>query len=276
MPVSFISAIFLSIIIFYLPHFQKWKKQSKIIGFVTSFGLLPVLIVVGFTGYLFDEFDFNIVNGFLNPPFNSLWNKASPIVIGWPSFSYYINAVPIVMMTYLFLFGDLLTGKSIVEEHQNERPDDIIEFNMNRSHYALAIRNFLMAVTVPFFPTQGVLWAGAQIIVADRWKEGKEKLDHFIGGISAFYYYAIPIGFLWLPIVTFLKPFMPVSLMLTLLITGIACSRLAFKTATQTIDRLIMIVLACFIAMNEIAVGIVIALTLPLIFGRIKAIRTKK
>ncbi|MDG1726676.1 MAG: hypothetical protein P8H57_05945 [Emcibacteraceae bacterium] len=276
MPVSFISAIFLSIIIFYLPHFQKWKKQSKNIGFVASFGLLPVLIVVGFTGYLFDEFDFNIVNGFLNPPFNSLWNKASPIVIGWPSFSYYINAVPIVMMTYLLLFGDLLTGKSIVEEHQNERPDDIIEFNMNRSHYALAIRNFLMAVTVPFFPTQGVLWAGAQIIVADRWKEGKEKLDHFIGGISAFYYYAIPIGFLWLPIVTFLKPFMPVSLMLTLLITGIACSRLAFKTATQTIDRLIMIVLACFIAMNEIAVGIVIALTLPLIFGRIKAIRTKK
>ena len=40
MPVSFISAIFLSIIIFYLPHFQKWKKQSKIIGF-GSYGHVP-------------------------------------------------------------------------------------------------------------------------------------------------------------------------------------------------------------------------------------------
>ena len=270
MPVSFICAMITSIIIFHLPQFQRWREKIKIINFIASFGLLPVLILVGIMGYAFNEIEFGIVDGFLNPPIMSLFNKVSPFAIGWPSINFFIEAVPIVLMAYLILFGDLLTGKLIIEEQQDKRMDDKIDFNMSRSHYAVAIRNAIMAIIVPFFPTQGVLWAGAQIIVVEHWNAGKEKLDSLIGGISAFYYYAIPIGFIWLPIVTFLKPFMPIALMLTLLLTAIACGRLAFKTAVTKNDRLVMIILASFIAFNHLAMGIVVALLTVTLFKRFK------
>ena len=276
MPVSFISAILLSIMIFYLPAFQKWKQRSKLVQFIASFGLLPVLIFVCIAGYAFNEIEFEIVGGFLNLPLMDLLNKVSPFAIGWPPIEFYFAALPIVLMSYLILFGDLLTGKSIIEEHQDKRDDDIIEFNMSRSHYAVAIRNALMGLIVPFFPTQGVLWAGAQIIVVGHWKEGKKNLESFIGGISAFYYYAIPIGFIWLPVVTFLKPFMPISLMLTLLLTAIACGRLAFKTAIKNTDRLIMIILGLFIAFNNPAMGIVVALASVMLFKRLNGLLNNK
>lgn len=275
MPISFICAMVLSIVIFYLPLFQRWKQKVKLVNFIASFGLLPVLMVVGILGYAFNELEFNIVSGFLNPPIMSLFNKVSPFAIGWPPINFFIEALPIVLMAYLILYGDLLTGKSIIEEHQDKRADDKIDFNMNRSHYAVAIRNAMMGVIVPFFPTQGVLWAGAQIIVVEHWKEGTRKLESFMGGISAFYYYAIPIGFIWLPVVTFLKPFMPIALMLTLLLTAIACGRLAFKTAVKTNDRLIMIVLAAFIAFNHLAVGIVVSLMAVMLFERFKGLLNK-
>ena len=101
-----------------------------------------------------------------------------------------------------------------------------------------------MALFAPFFPTQGVLWSGAQVIIVGRWAQGKEKLESLMSGISAFYYYGIPVVFLILPLITFLKPFMPIALMLTLLLTSIACCKLALKMVSLNGDRFTMLVVA--------------------------------
>lgn len=248
MPVSFIMAIILSLIVFYLPIFQKMKQKYNVLRMLASLGLLPVFILVGISGFYMGELKFELMQGFLNLPLESLFDKVSPFSIGWPPVDYYISAIPVVLMAYVILFGDLLTGKSIVEDAQDKRPDDKVDIDINRSHIAVSIRNFVMAMMVPFFPTQGVLWAGAQVIVVERWKEGKEKLESLIGGISAFYYYAIPIGFIWLPIVTFLKPFMPIALMLTLLLTAVACIRLSLKTANNKVDLAVAFAIGVLIA----------------------------
>lgn len=248
MPISFIMAIILSLIVFYLPIFQKLKQKYNVLRLLASLGLLPVFILVGLTGFYMGELKFDLTQGFLNLPLESLFDKVSPFSIGWPPVDYYISAIPVVLMAYVILFGDLLTGKSIVEDAQDKRPDDKVDIDINRSHIAVSIRNFVMALMVPFFPTQGVLWAGAQVIVVERWKEGKERLESLIGGISAFYYYAIPIGFIWLPIVTFLKPFMPIALMLTLLLTAVACIRLSLKTASNKVDLAVAFVIGVLIA----------------------------
>jgi hypothetical protein len=270
MPFSFTISIIVCFVIFYLPIFQRFRLRNKMANKIATYGLLPAFLIAGLVGFLKGELIFDIQWGLLLPPIEQLLGKVSPFSIGFPPMDYYIAAAPIVLMTYLILFGDLLTGKSIIEESQEHRLDDPIDIDLNRSHYAVSIRNFLMGLIVPFFPTQGVLWAGAQIIAAQNWKEGKDKSENLYSSISAFYYYGIPLFFLLLPIVTFLKPFMPMALMLTLFITGIACSLLANKIATQTKDKILAIIVAVIIAFIDPFIGIAVALFPSLIYSRFK------
>lgn len=269
MPVSFGLAIITCLIILYLPAFQRLKAKYRTVAMIASFGLLPAFIMAGIFGGLNGELLFDIQNGFLNPPFADLMAKVSPFSIGFPPLDYYVAGLPLALITYLILFGDLITGRSLIEDNQKHRPDDPIDLNLSRTHYAISIRNLIMALLAPFFPTQGALWAGAQVIMVQRWAEGKEKLESLMGGISAFYYYGIPIVFLILPLVTFLRPFMPIALMLTLLLTGIVCCRLALKMVSFNGDRLIMLVIAILLTFFSPWIGLVFAITAALLIKQL-------
>lgn len=270
MPVSYTLAILVCLIILYLPAFARLKSKYKLFSIISSFGLLPSFIVAGVFGGLAGELGIDITPGFLNPPFAALMEKVSPFAIGFPPLSYFLSALPLTLIAYLILFGDLITGSSLIEDNQKFRPDDPVDINLTRSHYAVAIRNFLMAIIAPFFPTQGVLWAGAQIIIIERWKQGREKIESLIGGISAFYYYGIPVVFLILPLVTALKPFMPIALMLTLLLTGIACGRLALKIANTITDRAVMVLVALLLTFFSPWVGLLAGGVACILFGASK------
>ena len=173
MPVSYILAIVTCLIILYLPAFTKLKSKYKMAAFIASLGMLPAFIIAGIYGGINGELAFDIRSGFLMPPMADLMTKVSPFSIGFAPIEFFIAGLPIAFMSYLILFGDLITGTSMIEESQKHRPDDPIDINLTRSHYAVSIRNFIMAIFAPFFPTQGVLWAGAQVIVIERWKAGK-------------------------------------------------------------------------------------------------------
>jgi len=240
MPTAMTLALVSTLVIAFYGPFQEWRKKNKIAGFIASFGLLPSFILAGVFGSLLGEFVFDIQMGFLIPPIGDMFDKVSPFAIGFPSLEFFIEALPLAFISYLLLFGDLLTGVALIEGAQKHRPDDPIEFNLSRSHYSIAIRNALSAVIAPFFPTQGILWAGGQVIILERWKQGKEAIENLFSGISAFYYYGIPVAVMFLPVVTFLKPFMPIALMLALTMTAVACSKLAFQIALSKNDRFIM------------------------------------
>lgn len=258
MPVAMSLALVTCLVFAYLPAFQTLKRNNKFVAFIASFGLLPGFIMAGVFGALLNEFSFNIEPGFLIPPLGSLWAKVSPFAIGFPPLQFFVDAVPLAFITYLILFGDLLTGVALIDDNQKHRPDDVIDIDLNRSHFALAIRNAVMGLIAPFFPTQGVLWSGVQIIIIDRWKEGRDTLQSLYSGIAAYYYYGIPVLLLLLPVVTFLKPFMPIALMLTLVLTGVACSKLAFKLAIGTIDKAIMILVALLLTFFAPWVGLLV------------------
>ncbi len=262
MPVSFALSIVVCLVILYLPAFARLKERYKWAAMLASFGLLPAFIAAGIFGGLNGEISFNIEGGFLIPPVADLSAKISPFMIGFPPMGYFIAALPLALISYVILFGDMITGVALIRDNQPSRPDDPIDIDLNRTHYAVGIRNVVMALFAPFFPTQGVLWAGAQVLMTQRWKEGKEKLESLIGGISAFYYYGIPVMFFILPVMTFLKPFMPIALMLTLLLTGVACARLSVKIAAGTIDKIIMGVVAVLLATMAPWVGLLIGAVL--------------
>lgn len=276
MPVSFTFSIITCMVILYLPAFARFKEKSKAAALIASLGLLPAFILAGVFGGLNGEIDFNIESGFLIPPFAALSYKISPFVIGFPPLEFFIAALPLALISYLILFGDMITGVALIRDNQPARPDDPVDIDLNRTHYAVGIRNVIMGLFAPFFPTQGVLWAGAQVLVINRWKEGRAKLESLIGGIAAFYYYGIPLFFLMLPVVTLLRPFMPIALMLTLLLTAVACSKLAIKTVNGLAEYVIMAVIAILLAFFSLWVGLLTGVVLCTLHRAAIQLRVKR
>lgn len=275
MPVSMTVALVTCLIFSFSIPFQKMKSKSKILGAVASLGLLPGFFLAGCAGVLWGEISFQIEWGVMIPPVGELMEKISPFSIGWPPLIYFVEALPLVLITYTILFGDLLTGMALLKEAESSRPDDKIDINTSRSHVVLAIRNGIMAVFAPFFPTQGCLWTGVHVVVIQRWKEGRDKMESLIGGISAYYMYGFPVFFLLLPVVTFLRPFMPIALALTLILTGFACSFVALSMPRGREERGVMLLTAFFLVFFEPWVGLVVGiLAVFLLLGR-EAFRLK-
>lgn len=275
MPVSMTLALVTCLIVSFSLPFQKMKLKNKGLAIVASLGLLPGFIVAGIAGVMLGELSFDIQWGIMIPPFGDLMSKVSPFSIGWPPVSYFIEAIPLVLITYTILFGDLLTGIAILKEAEPSRPDDKITLDSSRSHIVIAIRNVVMGLFAPFFPTQGCLWTGVHVVVVQRWKEGRDKMESLIGGISAYYMYGFPVLLLLLPVVTFLKPFMPIALVLTLILTGFACSYVALAMPKGKEERGVMLLTAFFLVFFEPWVGLVVGILAALLLIGADAFRLK-
>ena len=96
----------------------------------------------------------------------------------------YKDAIPLVLIGYMLLFGDLVTGTEILKDAQKHRTDQILPIDLNRSHLSVGIRNLLGTIINPFFPTQGALWTGVHVVVADKWKQGPEAMPSIFDGIG--------------------------------------------------------------------------------------------
>lgn len=258
MPVSMVLALVTCLIVSFSVPFRKMKQNNRWLAMIASFGLLPGFIVAGIAGVLIGEINFQIEWGVMTPPIGALMDKVSPFAIGWPSVEYFVAALPLALITYTILFGDLLTGNAVIKEAQASRPDDVIELDASRSHIVLAIRNVVMAVLAPFFPTQGSLWTGVHVVIVQRWKEG--AMQSLQGGIGAYYLYGIPLFVFILPLVTFLKPFMPIALVLTLILTGFACAYVALEMPKKREERSVMMMTAFFLVFFDPWIGILIGL----------------
>ena len=275
MPVTMTLALVICLVFAFSIPFQRLKIKSRFLTKIASLGLLPGFAIAGVAGVLLGEISFDIEWGVFIPPVGDLMSKVSPFAIGWPPVSYFIEAIPLVLITYTILFGDLLTGISILKEAEHRRPDDKITIDTSRSHMVLAIRNAIMGIFSPFFPTQGCLWAGVHVIVVQRWKEGKEEMHSLIGGISAYYLYGIPVLFVLLPVVTFLRPFMPVALVLTLILTGFACAYVALSMPKGKEDRGVMLLTAFFLVFFEPWVGLLVGIGAALLLLGTKSFQLK-
>src|SRR5690606_37053485 len=198
---------------------------------------LPGFLAAAIIGPLVGEVSFDIQWGFVVPPLGEALAKASPLVNGWPSQEMIIQSIPLALITYIILFGDLVTGNEVLREGLQSRKDEHIDIDPNRSHLSLAIRNALMAVAAPFFPTQGALWTGVHVIVVQRWKQGAKAMDSLHSGLASYYMMGLPLLFLCLPLLTGLKPLLGIALSLTLILTGFACAYIAMSIPRENTSR---------------------------------------
>jgi hypothetical protein len=226
-PISMGLAISLCVITTFSEPFKKLALNNKFFKVVGSLGLLPGFVLAALVAFLLNEVTFNIEWGFRFPDVVSLFNRTSPLAIGFPSIDMYLEAIPLVVIGYTLLFGDLITGTEVLNDAQTQRPDEPLDVDLDRSHLSVAMRNFLGLLVNPFFPTQGALWTGVHVVVAERWKKGPKEMPSIFDGLGSYYLMGIPFLYVTLPFITLMKPLMQMALTLTLILTGFACAYVA-------------------------------------------------
>ena len=185
-PISMILALVICSVTTFSEPFKRMALKNKVLQVIGSLGLLPGFIVAAIVGYLFGEINFDIQSGFAIPPVVEVYNKTSPLSIGFPPLEYFSEVFPLVVIGYLLLFGDFVTGTEILKDGQSYRPDEEINIDINRAHNSVGIRNFLGTILNPFFPTQGALWTGVHVIVVERWKQGSSVMRSLFDGIGSY------------------------------------------------------------------------------------------
>ena len=263
-PISMTVAIALCIITTFSDPFKNLTTKYNFLKKVSSLGLLPGFVIAGFIAFILNEVSFDIEWGFRVPDVVSLFNRTSPLVIGLPSLSLFLEALPLVIIGYTLLFGDLITAAEVLKDAQKNRSDEILDINQTRSHLSIAIRNFLALLINPFFPTQGALWTGVHVVVAERWKKGKSEMPSIFDGLGSYYLMGIPFLYFLLPVITLMKPLMQMALSLTLVLTGFACAYIAISIAKKTTEMASALLIALFITFFSAWVGLLVGIILSI------------
>ena len=263
-PISMISALIICTITTFSEPFKRLAQKNKVLSIISSLGLLPGFIVAALTGYITGELSWNIEWGLAVPAVADVYTQTSPLVIGFPPLETYLEVLPLVVIGYLLLFGDFVTGIEVIKEGQKQRPDEIINIDINRSHNSVGIRNLLGSIINPFFPTQGALWTGVHVVVVERWKQGKDAMGSLFDGIGSYYLMGIPFLFFVVPFIDMMEPLMIVALGVTLILTGLACAYIAMSLVTKNSEMAIALVTAVLIAFGGeyMWLGIVVGLIL--------------
>jgi len=257
-PMATTAAIAVCLIFAFSKPFAAYSARHPLIRKVASMGLLPGFLIAAIIGYAAGEVTFDITWGFLIPPVGDLWAKVSPFAIGWPPIEMFIAGIPLALIGYTISFGDFITGEEVVKDAAKDRPDEKLDFNIDRIHYSVSIRNIVMSITSPFFSSQGVLWTGMHVIVVQRWRQGREAMDSLFGGISAFYLFGLPLILFCLPVITLLAPFMSIALSISLVLTGFACAYVAMAIPETPEERGVALLTGTSLVLFEPWLGLLI------------------
>jgi hypothetical protein len=243
---------------------QKLKERSRFFMTLGALGLLPGFLIAALVGPLVGEVSFDIQWGFMIPPLGEAFAKASPLVNGWPTMEMIAQSVPLALIAYIILFGDIVTGNEVLRDGMAVRKDEHIDINLNRTHFSLAIRNGAMAILAPFFPTQGAVWTGVHVIVVQRWKQGPAAMGSLHSGLASYYLMGLPFIYFLLPLLTGLKPLLGIALSLTLVLTGFACAYIAMSIPRSNASRGTVVLIGASLAFFEPWIGLLIGVVATL------------
>ena len=255
-PVAITLACAVCLIFAFSMPMQKLKEKYKLFAIIGALGLLPGFVVAGIVGPFFGEISYDIQWGILLPPIGDAWNKVSPFVIGWPSWEMFLQGIPLAVITYVILFGDMVTGNEVIRDGLSKRQDEHIDINPTRTHLSVGIRNALMGLSAPFFTTQGAMWTGVQVIIVQRWKQGPKAMNSLHSGLASYYMMGLPILFFLLPLLTGLQPLLGVALSLTLVLTGFACAYVAMSIPQNNTSRGTVVLIGSALAFFEPWIGL--------------------
>lgn len=103
--------------------------------------------------------------------------------------------------------------------------------------------------------------------VADRYRHGRQAMDSIFSGSGTFWIAGF-IALFILPLVSFFKPFLPIGLSLTLVVTGYLCIITAFKQIQSAEELGVAGTMAIVLAMHGAAWGLGIGIVLHILMER--------
>ncbi len=268
-PITISIAVGVAFYLIFSKHFEKLKRRGGIWRIISNLGIFPIIVLAIFIAPLFGEAPWPTIQwGFSNPDFRTLFAEFTVFGLGFPPLMMFIASIPTVVATYIVLFGDVLQSKALVGEADDIRKDEKVDYNPNRAHLIFGGRNATMGIFGPDIVMCGPMWAAMQVVVIERFKEGKKAMHSIFGGSGSFRW-GTNTGLLLLPIVSLVEPILGIALALTLLIQGYVSVRIGILQAKSQRDLgiagIIGAVLATKGATWAFAVGIILCL---LIYGK--------
>lgn len=265
-------AIGIGFYILFSNHFKSIRNKNIIFKYISDLGLLPSIVLAIFVAPLVGELPWPTLEwGITIPQFYTVFTEWTPFSarIGWPSMEYFLSAVPLVLAVYVVLFGELIQAEALIDEAREFRHgDENVHYDANRNNIICGMRNIFMSCFGPDLSMCGPLWAAMQVVTCERYKHGRDAMDSLFGGVASFRLGTFT-GYFLSPIVTLVKPILPIALSLTMLVQGYVAVRVGILKARTFNDLGVAgIVAAVLIARGAgyaFAVGIVLC---ALIYGK--------
>lgn len=263
-PISITIGLLVAYFCLFSPQFAYLRKKYKAINAVGKFGMLPAIIIAIIVGPLASEIAIPHVEWlplFKIPEMGKIMSTLSPFGIGFPTAATFAACVPTAIVVYIIAFGDFVTSEALLNHADIARPDEVLEFDANRSNLISGIRNVAMAFISPYTQMCGPLWAAVTAAVSQRYEEGPEAMESFYSGAGSFRWSTF-VAVSLMPISSLLQPVLPVALSLTLLVQGFICTRLGMEMCENDNERGICGVMGSVLAIKGAAWGLAIGLVM--------------
>jgi hypothetical protein len=262
-------AVGLAFYLIFSQHFNAIKNKNAFLAGLSKLGIFPIIVLAVIIAPLFGEAPWPKMEwGFSSPDFSGLWKHYTVFGLGFPPLSLFITGLPTVLATYIVLFGEVLQSKVLVDEAAEIREDEKIDYNQNRSHLIFGGRNSLMSMLGPDVAMCGPMWAAMQVVVIERYKEGRKVMDSIFGGTGSFRW-GTNTGLILLPIVSLVQPILGIALSLTLLIQGYVSIKVGILEARSQRDLGIAGVIGAVLAIKGAAWGFAVGILLCfLLYGK--------
>ncbi len=208
--------------------FQNWATRHSWAKILSNYGMVPGTLIAIAVGCAVSEYPIPEVQfGLTQPGFTQLLDYL-PFSVGFPGPDVFLVAAPTALIAYIIAFGDIIVGKSMIDRVDAQRRDEHIEISVDRVHLVTGIRNLLHALFAPLPSLAGPLFTGIMATIAERYRQGRGAMDSIYCGLNT-YYIVGALCLFFLPIITFFRPFLPIALSITLLVTGFVCIQIAVE-----------------------------------------------
>ncbi len=250
----------------YSQHFADIQHKNQVLRTIRKLGIFPIILLSVLIAPILNETGWPQLEwGITKPNFSLMIKEYTVIGVGFPSIEIFISTLPTVFAAYIVLFGDVLQSEAILEEADEIRQDEKIDYDPNRAHLIFGGRNTFMSLFGPDVTMCGPLWAAMHVVIIERYKQGKSAMNSIFGGSGSFRW-GTNTGLLLLPIVSLVKPILGVALALTLIIQGFVSVRIGVMEAKSQKDigiaGIIAAVLVAKGATWAFAVGIILVVLL--------------
>lgn len=237
MPITTTVCLVVAFYLLFSNGFKRLASKHKFFATIGNLGILPAVLIAIIVAPIVGESGIPVVEfGFSRPDFATLWTEWVPWgEVGWPSSLMFLQSIPTVIAIYIVLFGDVVQSKALVRDADVARDDEKIDYNANRAHIIFGMRNTVMGVMGPDITMCGPLWAAMQVVVCERYKNGRKSMQSLLGGAASFRFGTFS-AYWFLPIVTLVTPILSVALALTLIVQGFVSVRIGVQQAQSFKD----------------------------------------